>query len=130
MYKLLIVAVLLTSTTLAFAEDRQQNIAKLKEDARSAVGIIGADKKKTRTYCEVVDLLGRELGRTDETYKRADQKDKKRTEALLQKINQLQKKIGPEYVVLENVLEEIDLKSPEGREIASIIQALNQSCPE
>jgi hypothetical protein len=42
----------------------------------------------------------------------------------------LQKKLGPEFVVLENILEDIDLKSPDGREIASIIQSLNESCPE
>jgi len=32
--------------------------------------------------------------------------------------------------VLENILDDIDLKSPDGREIALIIQSLNQSCPE
>jgi hypothetical protein len=32
--------------------------------------------------------------------------------------------------VLENILGDIDLKSPDGREIALIIQSLNQSCPE
>jgi hypothetical protein len=43
---------------------------------------------------------------------------------------QLQKKLGPEFVVLENILEDIDIKSPDGGEIASIIQRLNESCPE
>jgi hypothetical protein len=42
----------------------------------------------------------------------------------------LQKKLGTEFVVLENILEVIDLKSPDGREIASIIQSLNESCPD
>ena len=121
MNRLLIVGILIISTAPLYAQRQQQNFAKLKEDARNAVGIIGADKAKTRTYCEIVDLLGRQ----------ADQeKDKKKTKSSSQKMNQLQKKLGPEYVVLENILRDIDLKSPDGQEIALIIQSLNQSCPE
>jgi hypothetical protein len=55
---------------------------------------------------------------------------KKKTKALSQRINQLQKKLGSEFFVLENILDDIDLKSTDGREIALIIQSLNQSCPE
>jgi hypothetical protein len=116
-----------------YAQPQKQNVAKLKEDARNAVGIIGADRGKTRTYCEIVDLLGRQLGQADQEKhkKRADQeKDRKKTRALSQTINQLQKKLGLEFVVLENILNDIDLKSPDGQEIALIIQSLNQSCPE
>ena len=118
----LIVAILMLSTAPLYAQDQQQNVAKLKEDARNAVGIIGANRGKTRTYCEIVDLLGRQLD--------DQEKDKKKTKSSLQRVDQLQKKLGPEYVVLENILRDIDLKSPDGREIALIIQSLNQSCPE
>ena len=72
MNRLLIVGILIISTAPLYAQRQQQNIAKLKEDARNAVGIIGADRGKTRTYCEIVDLLGRQLGRADQ------EKDKKR----------------------------------------------------
>jgi predicted secreted acid phosphatase len=120
MNRLLIVAILMLSTALLCAQ--QQNVAKLKEDARNAVGIIGANRGKTRTYCEIVDLLGRQLD--------DQEKDKKKTKSSLQRVDQLQKKLGPEYVVLENILRDIDLKSPDGREIALIIQSLNESCPE
>jgi len=123
MNRLLIVAILMLSTAPLYAQGQQQNVAKLKEDARNAVGIIGADRGKTQTYCQVVDYLGRQLGG-------ADQKNKKKTRALSQRINQLQKKLGPEFVVLENILKDIDLKSRDGQEIALIIQSLNQSCPE
>ena len=124
MNKLLIVAILAISTAPLYAQRQQQNVAKLKEDALNAVGIIGADRGKRQSYCEIVDLLGRQLGRADE------EKNKKKTKALAQRIDQLQKKLGPEFVVLENILADIDLKSPDGREIALIIQSLNQSCPE
>jgi hypothetical protein len=120
---LLIVAILEISTAPLYAQRQQQNVAKLKSDARNAVGIIGADRGKTHTYCQIVDLLGRQLG--------LDQKkDKKEIKALSQRVDQLQQKLGPEFVVLENILADIDLKSPDGREIALIIQSLNQSCPE
>jgi len=124
MNRLLIVAILMLSTAPLYAQGQRENIAKLKEDALNAVGIIGADRRKTQSYCEIVDFLGRQLGRTDK------EKNKKKTKALAQRIDQLQKKLGPEFVVLENILADIDLKSPDGREIALIIQSLNQSCPE
>ena len=120
MNRLLIVAILMLSTAPLYAQGQQQNVAKLKEDARNAVGIIGADRGKTQSYCQIVDLLGR-----------ADQeKNKKKTKASSQRIDQLQKKLGPEFVLLENILKDIDLKSPDGQEIALIIQSLNQSCPD
>ena len=124
MNRLLIVAALIISTAPLYARAQQPDAAKLKADAQNAVGIIGADKGKTQTYCQIVDLLGRQLDRADQ------EKDKKKTKALSQRIDQLQKKLGPEFVVLENILADIDLKSSDGREIALIIQSLNQSCPE
>jgi hypothetical protein len=123
MNRLLIVAILMLSTAPLHAQGQLENIAKLKEDARNAVGIIGADRGKTHTYCQIVDLLGRQLG--------LDQKkDKKEIKALSQRVDQLHQKLGPEFVVLENILAAIDLQSPDGREIGLIIQSLNQSCPE
>ena len=64
------------------------------EDARNAVGIIGADRGKTQTYCEIVDLLGRQLGWAyqEKHKKRADrEKDKKKTKASLQRIDHCRK---------------------------------------
>ena len=121
----LIAAILLFSTATLYAQRQQQNVAKLKADARNVVGTIGADKDKTKTktYCQILDL--------DRQIERAEQeKDRKRTGVLSQKINQLQKQLGPELVTLANILKHVDLKSPDGREISSIIQSLNQSCPE
>jgi hypothetical protein len=61
MNRLLIVAILMLSTAPLYAQGQQQNVAKLKEDAQNAVGIIGADRGKTQRYCEIVDLLGRSI---------------------------------------------------------------------
>jgi hypothetical protein len=119
---LLIVATLLTSTAPLYGQPQQQNIAKLKSDARNAVGAIGGDKTKTQTYCQIVDL-GRQINQA------VREKDQKKAKALSQQIAQLRKQL-PEFVMLSKVVEQVDLKSPDGREIALIIGSLNQACPD
>jgi Spy/CpxP family protein refolding chaperone len=119
---LLIVATLVISKASLSAQRQQHDVAKLKEDARNTVGIIGGDKAKSRRYCQIVDLTG-------ELDQAIEKKNKKKTKALTEKAVQLQKQL-PEYVTLSNILEQVDLKSPDGREIALIIQSLIQSCPE
>jgi len=43
----------------------------------------------------------------------------------------LQKQLEPEFSTIDNVLNQhLDLQSPNGREIALIIQSLYESCPE
>src|SRR5215467_13094159 len=89
MNRLLIVAILMLSTAPLYAQGQRENIAKLKEDALNAVSIIGADRRKTQSYCEIVDFLGRQLGRADQA------KNKKKTKALAQRIDQLRKNSDP-----------------------------------
>src|SRR5215469_1528935 len=128
---LLIVGILIISTAPLHAQRQQQNVAKLKEDARNAVGIIGADKHKTRTFCQILELERQQADEeNNENKKTKKRKGKNKTEALSQKIDQLQKQLGPESVRLDNILKDLDLSSPDGREIALIIQSLVQSCPD
>ena len=133
MNRLLIVILAICSVPL-YAQGAQPDAADLKAEARNAVGTIGADKHKTQTYCEILDLerqlADQEENNTKEKNKKKDKdKDKKKAEALSQKINQLQKQVGPEFVTLDNILKGLDLTSPDGREIALIIQSLNETCP-
>ena len=123
MNRLLIAGIAIISTAPLYAQREQQDIAKLKADARNVVGTIANDKAKTQAYCQVVDL-GRQLGQAD------NEKDRKRARTLTEKIGQLQKQIGPEFVTLANIVRHVDLNSPDGREIALIIESLNQTCPE
>jgi phosphate uptake regulator len=87
-------------------------------DARNIVGAIANDKAKTQTYCQILDLA-RQLER-----------DRKKAKTLSEKIDQLQKQLGPEFVALMNGLADIDPRSPDGREVALIIESLDQSCPD
>jgi hypothetical protein len=119
---LLIVAILLTSTAPLYAQRQQQNIAKLKADAQKVVSIIKGDKAKMQTFCQISDL-GDQIGEADE------QKDRKKAEALAQKMNELEKQLGPEYLALVEATKDLDPNSNEGQEIESLFEKLDDSCP-
>jgi hypothetical protein len=106
-----------------YAQRRQQNIAKVKADARNLVGIIGGDKTKTRTYCQIDDL-------SEQLAQAVQENDDKEAKALAEKITQLNKKMGPEFAALVNIEKRVDLNSPDGQEIASIVASLGESCGE
>jgi ABC-type transporter Mla subunit MlaD len=113
---------LLTSTLSLHAQGQQQNVAKLKADARNLVGIIGSDKTKTQTYCQIDDL-------SEQLIQAVEEKDRKRADALAEKIAVLNKKMGPEFAALIDIEKHIDLNSRDGQEIASIVASLGESCP-
>jgi len=82
MVRLLIVAILLISTAPLCAQRQQQNVAKLKADARNLVGIIGSDKTKTQIYCQIDDLV-------QQLIQAVEHKDRKEADALAKKIVEL-----------------------------------------
>jgi hypothetical protein len=119
---LLIVAILAVSTSPLYAQRQQQNVAKLKTNAQTIVGIIGSDKAKTKTYFQLIAVERQFIEALSE-------KDMKKIGALGQDIVRLRKQL-PEALVLSDILMRIDLTSPDGREIFSIIQSLDHSCPD
>jgi uncharacterized protein HemX len=119
---LLIVAIVLISTAPLYAQHQQQNVAKLKADARNLVGIIGNDKTKTQTYCQIED-------QSEQLDQAVQQNDSKKARALVEKIAELNKKMGPEFAALVDIEKRVDLDSPDGQEIASIVATLGESCP-
>ena len=121
MNRLLIAGIVIVSTAPLFAQREQQNVAKLKADARNLVGIIGGDKIKIQTYCQIDDL-------SEQLNQAVQEKDRKKAEALSQKISELYKKMGPEFAALIDIEKHIDLDSPDGQEIASIVASLGESC--
>src|SRR6516162_1127253 len=106
MNRLLIVGILVISTAPLFAQ-AQPDPAKLKADAQN---------------CQILELSD-ELDQIDQ------QKDRKKAEELSQKINELQKILGPEYLALVEVTEHVDPNSKDGQEIASVFDKLDESCP-
>ena len=120
---LLIVAILLISTAPLYAQRQQQNVAKLKADARNLVGIIGSDKTKIQTYCQIGDL-------SEQLIQAVQAKDRKKAYALAEKIVELNKEMAPEFAALIDIEKHIDLNSRDGQEIASIVASLGESCGE
>jgi hypothetical protein len=120
---LLIVASLLISTAPLFAQ-AQPDPAKLKADAQKVVGIIKADKARSQLYCEIIDL-------GEQMTEAVQQKDKKKFDELAQKLPELEKNLGPEYLELLETLrnENLNLTSADGQEIVSMFDALDESCP-
>ena len=122
MNRLLIAGMFVISTVPLYAQRQQQNVSKLKEDARNLVGIIGSDKTKTRTYCQIYDL-------SEQLLQTVQEKDIKKAKALAEKIAGLNKKMGPEFAALIDIEKQVDLDSQDGQEIASIVATLGESCP-
>ena len=76
---LLIVAILAISTVPLYGQRQQQNVAKLKSEARNLVGVIGNDKAKIQTHCQIVDL-------TEQLDQAVQEKDSQKAKALVKKI--------------------------------------------
>jgi hypothetical protein len=117
---------LLTITLLAVcmfplsAHAQQPDMAKLKADAQKVVSTISRDKAKSRVYCQVTDL-GEQIDQ---------EKDKKKAEALLKNMNELEKQLGPEYLTLLEATKDVDPNSKDGQEIISLFEELDESCPD
>jgi hypothetical protein len=122
MKRLLIVGILIISAAPLYAQNEQPDMAKLKADAQKVASIITGDTAKTQTYCQVLDLSD-ELDQVDE------HKDPKKAEDLSQKIDDLQKKLGPEYLALLEAIKNVDPDSKDGQVIVSMFVTLDKSCP-
>jgi hypothetical protein len=114
-----IVAILLVSTGPLYAK---QNAAKLKADAQKVVSSISADRAKMQAYCEATDL-GEQLVEATEG------KDEKKADALMERIDELEKILGPEYPALFNSLYEADPNSKDIQDILAMFDRLDESCP-
>jgi hypothetical protein len=92
----------------------------LKADAQKVVRIISGDKAKTQTYCQIGEL-GEQIDL---------EKDSKKAEALSQKMDELEKQLGPEYLALIEATKDVDPNSKDGQDIISMFDELDASCPD
>ena len=122
MRTVLIIAILIISTAPLYAQGAQPDAAKLKADARNVVGIIGGDKAKTQAYCQIA-IVGEQMNQAIQV------KDKKKFDELAQKLPELEKSLGPEYLGLVESLGKVNLPPKDGQEILSIFDTLDASCP-
>ena len=122
MNPLLIVGFLIISTAPLFAQAQQPDAAKLKADAQKIVSIISGDKAKAQVYCQITNV-GEQMNQA------AQAKDKKKFDELAQKLPELEKNLGPEYLGLLESLGKVNLTPKDGQEIVSMFDRLDDSCP-
>ncbi len=120
MNRLLIVGILIISMMPLYAEGQQPNSSKFKEDAEKIVRMISGDKAKAQTYCQIAKL-GEQIDQ---------EKDSKKVEALLQKMNELEKQLGPEYLAFIEGTKDVDQNSKDGQDIVSMFDELDEACPD
>ena len=84
------------------------------------VSIISRDKAKSQIYCQVTDL-GEQID---------NEKDSKKAEALVVKMNDLEKQLGPEYLALLEASKDVDPNSKDGQDVMSMFDELDESCPD
>ena len=118
----LIVTILVVAAVPLCAQAQKRSAAKVtKRDAQKVVRIISGDKAKTQTYCDMVKL-GEQIEQAN------DKKDNKTVDELSKKLGELGPKLGPEYAVLMDGLQDVDPESEEGQEIESALVALDNLC--
>ena len=95
------VAILLIAAVPAYAQAQTRSTPKVtKGDAQKVATIVGSDKAKTQTYCEINKVSDQ----MNEAYRK---NDKKRVDELSQKIERLEKILGPEYIALMDGLQKL-----------------------
>ena len=99
-----------------------QNPKVSKGDAQKVVTIISGDKAKTQTYCEIMKL-GEQIGQAYE------KNNSKMVHEVSQKIETLEKALGPEYAALLDGLQYIDPENDQLRaEILPAFGTLARLC--
>jgi hypothetical protein len=115
----LIVVILVIATMPVCADAQTSNNATVMH-AQNTLKIIRGDKAKTRIYCDMAKVF--------DQIERAGGKDTKNSDALYRKMNDLAKKLGPDYAALVYGLPKVDPNSQDAQEINSTFAALDKLC--
>ena len=119
MNRLLIIWFSLISTVPSYAQAQQSNTAKLKREAQRVVSDIRGDKAKTEAYCQIKSLGGQMV-------EAAREKDSKQAEALFQRVDDLEKQLGPRYHALFDALYDANPNSKDVQDILSMFNSLDR----
>ena len=97
----LVVAILLIAAVPVYAQAQSPTAPKVsKGDAQKVAKIIRGDKAKTQAYCEINKV-------SEQMNQAYGKNDSKRVYELSQKIERLEKILGPEYVALMDGLQKL-----------------------
>ncbi len=113
----------LTCFDSTFVCARSTGSCQVEGGAQKVISSISVDKAKIAAYCEVTDLGGQAV-------EAAQEKDEKKADALMQRVDELEKILVPEYAALFNALYDADPNSEDVQDILSMFAMLDQSCPD
>jgi hypothetical protein len=111
-------AILAISAAPMHAQAHEPSVDTLKAEARNLAKIISGDKRKSQTYCKIVEL-------NDQIDEKEDPIEARK---LTRKRDKLGKKLGRKYVALAAGLMKVDKDSRYYRQIASILEPLDKLC--
>ena len=117
----LITAILVTAAMASAALAQGPSTEKLKADAQEVVKIISSDSARVQAYCETIKL-GDQMDQAEQN------NDSDKAEGLSNKIDELNQKLGPEYLKLGQDLQDIDPNSADGLELGRTLAALDKLC--
>jgi hypothetical protein len=115
----LIVVILVVATLPMCAEAQTTNNATVTH-AQNVLKIVSGDKAKTRIYCDMAKVF--------DQIEQAGGKDTAKTDKLYRQMNELAKKLGPEYAALVYGLPRVDPNSQDAQEINATFAALDKLC--
>ena len=117
----LITAILVTAAMASAALAQGPSTEKLKADAQEVVKIISGDSARVQAYCETIKL-GDQMDQAEQN------NDSDKAEGLSKKIDELNQKLGPEYLKLGQDLQDIDPNSQDGLELGRTLASLDKLC--
>jgi hypothetical protein len=121
MSRALLIAVAIAALPVC-AQAQKPSPAKVTEaDAQRVLKIIQGDKAKTQIYCEMAKI-GNQLEQINE------EADPRKFEELSRKVDEIGKRLGPEYGALIDGLQDVDPRSEVGQEISATLDALDHLC--
>ncbi len=119
--KLIVVILAIAAVPVCAQAQKPGGAKEIKADAQKVVQMISADKAKTQTYCNMVKL--------SEDFEQADQKkESKKVDVLAQKIDDMSKQLGPEYIALMDALQDLDPNSKDAEDIGAMLDGLDKLC--
>lgn len=119
--KLKLIAAVFAIAVLPLAAQAQNAAKATKADAERIVKMISADKNKVKIYCDIAKL-GDEIDAADQ------KKDSKKVDELSEKMDNMSKQLGPEYVKFAEGLQALSQDSKEAQDIGSVLEGLDKQC--
>jgi hypothetical protein len=120
----IVVAACAFAAAPAFAQEKPPSHPTLSTaEIQKVIQIVSGDKTKTQQYCE--------LGKINQQMAQAQEKrDNATLDRLGQQADELEEKIGPEFVKFIDALDQMEEQSSEGKELMAAVETLDKLCAD